>query len=75
MTGDEQILAVLNQILDAQRQALANQEQAIAQQQLAIARQASHLRLYKVVLVVGALLVAALVSVFFVVAGPYLLRP
>jgi type VI protein secretion system component VasF len=74
MTSDEQILAVLNQMLDTQRQALANQEQAIAQQKLAIARQTSHLRLYKVMMVVAALSVAVLVSVFFFIAGPYLLR-
>jgi len=72
MNNEEQILAVLNQILDAQRQALSNQEQAIAHQRLAIERQSSHLRLYKVVVIVGALLIAALVFIAFLVARPYL---
>lgn len=72
MSDDPKILALLEQILATQRQALANQEQAIAQQRLAIERQSSHLRLYRVVVVVGALLIAALVCLCIAIAAPYL---
>jgi hypothetical protein len=58
---EEQILDVLRQSLDIQRQALANQQQAIAQQQVALQRQASHLRLYKAVLIVTVPVVGYLV--------------
>ena len=64
MNNDEQILAVLSQILEIQRQTLANQQQAIAQQQVAIQRQATHLRLYKAVLVVSVPVIAYFIYTF-----------
>jgi hypothetical protein len=64
MNNEEEILSVLTQILEAQRQALANQEQAISQQQIAIQRQAAHLRLYKIVLLVSAPVVAYFIYTF-----------
>jgi hypothetical protein len=87
MTGrDDEILATLQEMLANQREALAaqrtalaaqekalaNQEESIAQQKLAIARQVAHLKLYRMVLIVGVPLVGVLVWVFFRVAGPYL---
>jgi preprotein translocase subunit SecF len=86
MDRDEEILATLKQMvanqetalavqqtsLAAQHKALANQEEAIAQQKLSIAKQLGHLRLYRIVLMVGVPLVALLVYVFFRLAGPYL---
>jgi hypothetical protein len=71
MTNEEQILAVLTEIRDAQRQALVNQERALATQQLAVERQKAHIGLYRVALVVGGLVVAALVYIFVRVAQPY----
>ena len=64
MNNEEQILDVLRQSLELQRQAVANQQQAIAQQQVAIQRQASHLRLYKTVLIVTVPIVSYLIYMF-----------
>ncbi|KFN43027.1 hypothetical protein [Arenimonas oryziterrae] len=64
MNNEDQVVAVLNQILEVQRQTLANQQQAIAQQQVAIQRQATHLRLYKAVLIVSAPVIAYFVYTF-----------
>jgi hypothetical protein len=64
VNNDEQILEVLRQSLEIQRQALANQQQAIAQQQIAIQRQATHLRLYKAVLILSAPVIAYFIYTF-----------
>ena len=73
------IEALLAEIRDLQKQALANQERSIAAQQraidaqnLAIARQQSHLRLYRVVVIVVLPLVAALAYAIYRIAAPHL---
>ncbi len=66
MDNEEQVVALLNQILDVQRQALANQQQAIAQQQIAIQRQATHLRLYKAALIASVAVIAYVIYTFVV---------
>jgi type VI protein secretion system component VasF len=72
MNRDDEIHAVLVEIRDAQRQALANQEKAIAAQQLAIERQSTHLRLYRLVVVLVVPLIAALGFVLYRLAAPHL---
>jgi hypothetical protein len=64
VNADEQILSTLNQILDVQKQTLANQERAIEQQKVAIQRQASHLKLYRVAVIVLAPVLIYMVHVF-----------
>ena len=71
MSNEEQILSTLNQILEVQRKALSNQEQAITQQLVAIQRQAAHLKLYKIVLLVLAPVMAYLVYVFATIPRPH----
>ena len=72
LANQEAALAVQQSALASQHKALANQEEAIAQQKLSIAKQMGHIKLYRVVLMVGVPLVAVLVYVFFSIAGPYL---
>jgi ABC-type Fe3+ transport system permease subunit len=72
LANQEAALAVQQTALAAQQKALANQEKAIAQQKLSIAKQLGHIKLYRVVLMVGVPLVALLVYIFFRIAGPYL---
>ena len=71
MNNEEQILDVLKQSLELQRQTLANQQQAISQQQVALQRQASHLRLYKAVLIVTVPVVAYLIYMFVTLLPSY----
>ena len=86
MTRDDEILQTLQQMLAnqqsalavqqeafaMQQRALANQEESVRQQKLSIDKQIGHIKLYRMVLIVGVPLVAGLVYVFFRVAGPYL---
>jgi preprotein translocase subunit SecF len=72
LANQESALAAQKTGLAMQERALANQEESVRQQKLAIEKQTGHIRLYRGVLVVGVPLVAALVYVFFRVAGPYL---
>ena len=72
LANQREALAAQRNALAAQERALANQEESIAQQKRAITSQASWLRLYRIVLMVGVPVVAVLVYVFFRVAGPYL---
>ena len=75
----DEVAALLVEIRDLQKQALANQERSIAAQQraidaqdLAIARQQSHLRLYRVVVIIVLPLVAGLAYVLYRLAAPHL---
>jgi preprotein translocase subunit SecF len=72
VANQEAALAVQQTALAAQERALANQEAAIEQQKYSITKQLGHLRLYRMVLLVGGLIVAVLIYVFFRLAGPYL---
>lgn len=72
MNNDEQILAALNKLSDLQEQALAiqrqafeSQQEAIANQQKAIRNQVATGRIYRISLVILALLTAAFLFWFF----------
>jgi len=71
MNNEEQIISTLNQILEVQRKALSNQEQAITQQLVAVQRQAAHLKLYKVVLLILAPVMAYMIYVFASIPRPH----
>ena len=73
MNNDEQILAALNKLSDLQEQALAiqrqafeSQQEAIANQQKAIKNQVATGRIYRISLVILALLIVAFLFWFFV---------
>ena len=72
MERSDEILAVLTEMRDLQRQALANQEQSIAAQNLAIERQNSHLRLYRMVVLIVLPLIAVLGYACWRIGAPYL---
>ena len=72
MSNDEQILAALNKLSDLQEQALAiqrqafeSQQEAIANQQKAIKNQVATGRIYRISLVILALLIVAFLFWFF----------
>lgn len=72
LANQREALAAQRSALEMQQKAIANQDESIAQQKLAVARQLGHIKLYRVVLLVGVPLVGVLVYVFFRIAGPYL---
>jgi hypothetical protein len=72
MDRSDEILAVLTEMRDLQRQALANQQQSIAAQNLAIERQNSHLRLYRMVVLIVLPLIAVLGYAGWRIIAPYL---